>query len=105
MQERFSGLRERWQHVGDLGLGIGLSLGEVILGHVGSGKHVDFTVVGTPVNLASRLCALASSGEILASAPFVKALDSPQGWSPLPPLTIKGFDETIQAYTSRRPEQ
>jgi len=103
MRERFADLTERWQIGKGLGLGMGLSVGEVILGHVGSGKHVDYTVVGIPVNLASRLCAVAGPGEILITEALAEALGNPKDWEPLPPQTFKGFEEPVKTYVNRKP--
>lgn len=36
-------------------LGIGIASGKVILGHVGSAKRADFTIIGNTVNMAARL--------------------------------------------------
>jgi adenylate cyclase len=103
MRERFESLSGRWRAGRGLGLGMGLSLGEVILGHVGSGKHVDFTVIGRPVNLAARLCAVAGAGEILVPVEFRRLLGPGGAWDEMPPQSFKGFDEPVTAYALRSP--
>lgn len=52
---------------------------------------------GTPVNLAARLVAAASPGQILVSSDVRDALPD---WAAIPqePLTLKGFDTPVTAY-------
>ena len=57
MMERLQQLNRKWEAEGrqTLAIGVGLNTGEVVFGNVGSGKKIEFTVIGDPVNLAARL--------------------------------------------------
>ena len=47
------------------GVGIGIETGMAMVGDPGVGGFVDFTCVGEPVNVASRLQGLARAGEVV----------------------------------------
>ncbi|MEX0722215.1 MAG: adenylate/guanylate cyclase domain-containing protein [Balneolaceae bacterium] len=47
------------------GLGIGVNYGDMVLGNMGAKERMDYTVIGPEVNLCSRLCSVAESGQIL----------------------------------------
>ncbi len=57
------------------GVYLGLHVGEVFYGNVGSRDRLDFTVVGPAVNEASRIQAMCRAAErdVLLSAAFVAA--------------------------------
>lgn len=70
--------RRAWRSVADIipaferaalprGVGFGLHYGDVVEATIGAGERLDQTILGRTVNIAARLCANASSGEVVAS--------------------------------------
>ncbi|MFC4172752.1 adenylate/guanylate cyclase domain-containing protein [Microvirga sp. GCM10011540] len=81
-----------------IGIGIALHHGDAAYGNVGSGRRLDFTVIGRDVNLASRIAELNKQlGEpLLMSKSFVEHL-----WgnpSPLGAHAVDGFEEKIEVF-------
>jgi adenylate cyclase len=58
---------------------VGLHVGEVFYGNIGSEDRLDFTVVGPAVNEVSRIASMCNSveREFLASSAFLAGLDAP----------------------------
>ncbi len=95
MLAEFRVLADEWMsvHAVEIGLGIGIHRGEVVVGNVGSPAYMSFTIIGDAVNTASRLTARARAGEFLFSELVKKALEETE-FGPciktLPPVTLKG---------------
>ena len=77
--DEFHRLRQYWIEKDPIfekvGLGIAISRGPMFLGNVGSRQRLDFTVIGTDVNIAQRLAAEAVSGQILITDRVYRRLD------------------------------
>lgn len=81
-------------------LGIGIHMGKVIIGNLGSAQHLDYTLVGRTVNLAARLCGLAGSLRIVTSKAVRDALvnNHELKFSGEKLAAIRGFSEPIATY-------
>lgn len=55
-------------------MGIGIHMGEAVLGNLGSARHLDYTLIGKTVNLAARLCAMADGLSVVVSQSVRDAL-------------------------------
>jgi len=76
MQQEFNMLRRGWyeQAGTELGLGIGVDLGDVVLGNVGAESRMSYRMVGEPMNTAHRLVDLAEDGQVIISQVVYQAL-------------------------------
>jgi len=106
MQQAFANL---WSDTADpalreLGLGIGISVGRVIVGNVGSRDSMDYTVVGDAVNVAARLQSLAKPGEILVSDQVHALLDNTHEVRHSGLTNLRGRQEAIDVYKVRASE-
>ena len=76
MQRRFEYLRQKWFHSvrTELGLGVGIDQGEVVVGNVGAETRMNFAMVGEAVNTAHRLVEMASDGQIIITESIYQAV-------------------------------
>jgi class 3 adenylate cyclase len=49
----------------ELQIGIGINVGDVVVGNIGSHTRAKYGIVGAPVNLAARVQAVAAGGQVL----------------------------------------
>ncbi|WP_332684255.1 cache domain-containing protein [Bosea sp. (in: a-proteobacteria)] len=81
-----------------LGFGVGLAMGPATVGRIGSGGRLDYTAIGTVVNLASRLCSGAHDCEILVDRVAARAVGSRLPLVELNPRALKGFDRPVAVF-------
>ncbi|MFM8303849.1 MAG: CHASE2 domain-containing protein [Actinomycetota bacterium] len=77
-------------------LGIGMNTGEVVAAHVGGGKRRQYDVVGDTVNIGSRMCGQAGSGDIVMPVAMYQALDEPPPAESMGPVALKNVDAPME---------
>jgi class 3 adenylate cyclase len=77
-----------------LGVGAGVASGTCAVGAIGSQNRLEYTAVGAPVNLAARLCAHATDGQILIAPDTASAVARGVSWRE-ERVQLKGFTDVI----------
>jgi adenylate cyclase len=101
MQQAVARLRERWKAKDGMQIKvrIGINTGEVVVGNMGSENRLDYTVIGSNVNLAQRLEDNAQPGQILISSSTRDALGASLAVSSAGMIHAKGFSQPIEVFT------
>lgn len=107
MLSRFAPVAGRWEHEGNpgIGLGLGLCVGDAIIGNVGSAHYMSYTVIGDPVNTAARLMQMAGANELLACGGIydeIAARVPPDLVEARGDLTLRGKSGPVRVYSLRR---
>jgi adenylate cyclase len=82
--------------------GIGLHVGEVMYGNVGTDERLDFTVIGRAVNEAARLQALGKQLGLPLLASNAFAAPMPHRFAFAGAHAVAGLDEKLEAYSARQ---
>jgi class 3 adenylate cyclase len=101
MQERMDGLRKQWEGVGydePLRIRMGINTGWATVGNFGSEDRLNYTALGSAVNLASRLEAACAPDRITISHTIWLLIKDEIDCEPKGEIEVKGFPEPVKIY-------
>src|SRR5262245_50621889 len=84
--------------------GIGIHTGPAVVGNIGSLEHLDYSAIGSTVNLAARLCGQAEATSIVVSKAVRDIVeDEPRlNFHSERQVAIRGFKDPVTVYTLSR---
>jgi adenylate cyclase len=100
MQRRLLGINRELREEGfsEIGVGMGLHTGEVVVGYIGSERRSEYTAIGDTVNTSSRLESNAKGGEILISDATAKAARSRYKLQPREAIMVKNRQQPVMLW-------
>jgi class 3 adenylate cyclase/PAS domain-containing protein len=101
MREKMVELQGTWRESGianPLRCRIGINTGFCTVGNFGSAARMDYTIIGSGVNLASRLESASAPGEILISYETYALVKDEILCSKFGEITVKGISHPVETY-------
>lgn len=101
MQQHMGLLRQRWKREGidaELAIRIGINTGYATVGNFGTDSRMDYTILGTDVNLASRLESACVPGKVLVSEATHELIKNRIRCRSVGEIQVKGFNRPIAVF-------
>lgn len=101
MQQRVGEMQSYWKKLGvpkPMMVRMGITSGYCTVGNFGSDKRLDYTVLGRPVNLASRLEGMADPGSVLISDSTCNLISEHVVCEPVGEVSPKGFARPVEVF-------
>jgi len=103
MQQQMLILRQRWRQEGagdEFHVRMGINSGHVTVGNFGTSARMDYTILGSDVNLASRLESLAKPDQVLISESTYHLIKSRIRCRHVGNVAVKGFQKPVPVYAA-----
>ncbi len=84
--------------VDDFQMRVGINVGEVVMGEVGSKEHAEYLAVGDAVNVAARLEGAAEPGQILVSEAITRRIEAGFTLRDLGEVRVKGKTTALSMF-------
>ena len=101
MKNRVNELRDFWNRNGvrgGLNVRMGIATGYCTVGNFGSNQRMDYTALGSPVNLSARLQSIAPTNEIILSDNTYNLINTKIKSEKFNEITPKGFSRPVQTH-------
>jgi len=100
LQQATYDLMQRWKSEGRITfhVRVGVNTGEVIAGNIGSRDRMNYTVIGDPVNAASRVVDQAGPGEVIISGTTYRNCKQYFDTESIGAVSVKNRTEPIDCY-------
>jgi class 3 adenylate cyclase len=99
MRARIHDLADMWAQDGhDLGFGVGIAQGFATLGRIGFEGRYEYAAIGSVVNLAARLCAVAQPWQILVTQRVLTGAKDHVVSTPAGEFELRGFSRAVRAF-------
>jgi len=80
---------------------VGVHTGPAVVGALGSKQRMDYTAIGSTVNLSARLCGIARENEVLVTSDTLMRAGPGVVTEAGDAVILKGLDTPIVPYTLR----
>lgn len=102
MQEKIKSISRIWQSKkgipGGLNVRMGIATGYCTVGNFGSNQRLDYTALGSPVNMAARLQTICPLGEVLITQATANILSDKVKSEFFDDFNIKGFSKPVPVF-------
>ncbi|HEY3452599.1 MAG TPA: adenylate/guanylate cyclase domain-containing protein [Myxococcales bacterium] len=85
-----------------LEVGVGINTGTAVVGAIGSKRRLDYTAIGSTVNLSARLCGLADPGQVIITEDTLRQAGPGIVTEAGEPVILKGIDHAVVPYVVKR---
>jgi len=79
-------------------LGIGIHTGFVVCGNLGSNQYYDYSVIGEPLQIADKLCAMAPPSQVIVSEETYEKIETLVQVTPANPIMMPGSKKLLKTY-------